>query len=186
MAFTTAPSLSVIFPCSSCFKNARSDQKVMFYNSQLEYFGLKLTSDQTPRAWKHQKTIFMVFYTWFLVMPKFWTISVLHMVSNYYPAHLITISDVHQASIQNIDYSLFCHFEGFFCMFLVSVFASTPVLPWPMRSGKKNGLWRVTLSIGLETLLRTGTCCPPKWFTSWWHCHFWWIPTKLGILVGHI
>ena len=42
------------------------------------------------------------------------SISVLHMVSNYYLAHLITISDVDWESIQNIDYFVFCHFEGFF------------------------------------------------------------------------
>jgi hypothetical protein len=62
-------------------------------------------------------------------MQKFWTISILHMVSNYYPALLIAVSDVDQASIQDIDYSLFCCFEVLFCVFLVSVFAPTPVLP---------------------------------------------------------
>ena len=174
MAFTTAPSLSVIFPCSSClrmpevtkrwkktlfeqklcvfeagstsqdkFRQARANpdrtfihmlgsyqestlschtavhkctnflspyfdkecstrpghqdsvqsqtiKGCLFYNSQIEYFGLNLTSDWTPRAWKRQKTNFLVFYTWFLVTPKFWTISVLHMVSNSYPAHFVS------------------------------------------------------------------------------------------------
>ena len=46
MAFTTAPSLSVIFPCSICFKNARSDQKVkkMLFEQKLSVFEAGSTS----------------------------------------------------------------------------------------------------------------------------------------------
>ena len=72
----------------------------LFYNSQLEYFGNKTNLRFRILDLKNIRKQFLWFFcTWFLVAPKFWIISTLHMVSNYCLAHLITLSDVDQASI---------------------------------------------------------------------------------------